>query len=54
VFDRRQGRHRVVEETLAPRADDLARYVESRADEIILESCGRQQDDLRADDGSIR
>jgi hypothetical protein len=42
------------EETVAPFADDLARCIESRSDKIVAEALGRQQDDLRADDVSIR
>jgi hypothetical protein len=44
----------VVEETVTPFADDLARGIESRRDEIVAEPVGGQQDDLRADDVSIR
>jgi hypothetical protein len=47
-------RDAVVEETVAPFADDLARSIESGRDEIIPEPFGGQQDDLRADDISIR
>jgi hypothetical protein len=39
---------------VAPFADDLARRIKSRGDEIIAESLGRQQDDLRTDNVSIR
>src|SRR5207245_2187130 len=42
------------EETVAPFANDLARRIESCGDEIVAEPLGRQQDDLRADDVSIR
>jgi len=42
------------EEPVAPFADDLARGIEARGDEIIAEALGRQQDDLRPDDVSIR
>ena len=44
----------VFEETVAPFADDLARRIKSCGDEIIAESLGRQQDDLRTDNVSIR
>jgi hypothetical protein len=44
----------VFEETVAPFADDLARRIKSRGDEIIAEPLGRQQDDLRTDNVSIR
>ena len=46
--------HPVFEETVAPFANDLARRIESRGDEIVAEPLGRQQHDLRADDVSIR
>ena len=46
--------HSVFEETVAPFADDLARRIESRGNEIVAESLGRQQDDLRANDVTIR
>ena len=49
-----KARHAVIEETVAPFADDLARCIESRGDKIVAEPLGRQQDDLRADDVSIR
>jgi hypothetical protein len=39
---------------VAPFADDLARRIESCGDEIVAESLGGEQDDLRADDVSIR
>src|SRR5436309_1852701 len=41
-------------ETVAPFANNLPRRIESRADEIVTEPLSRQQDDLRADDVSIR
>ena len=44
----------LIEKAVAPFADDLARRIESRGDEIVPESLGGQQDDLRADDVSIR
>src|SRR6266436_4012034 len=46
--------HSVFKETVAPFADDLARCIESRGDEIVAESLGGQQDNLRADDVTIR
>jgi hypothetical protein len=39
----------VVEKPVAPFANDLPWRIESRGDEIVAESLGRQQDDLRAD-----
>jgi hypothetical protein len=39
---------------VAPFAHDLPWRIESRGDKIVAESFGRQQDDLRADDISIR
>jgi hypothetical protein len=39
---------------VAPFANDLARRIESRGDEIVAEPLGREQNDLRADDVSIR
>jgi hypothetical protein len=39
---------------VAPFAHDLPWRIESGGDEIVAESLGRQQDDLRADDISIR
>jgi len=39
---------------VAPFADDLARRIESRGDEIVAKSLGREQDDLRTDDVTIR
>jgi hypothetical protein len=46
--------HSFFEETVTPFANDLAWRIESRGDEIVAEPLGRQQDDLRADDVSIR
>jgi hypothetical protein len=42
------------EETVAPFANDLARRIESSGDEIVADAFGRQQDDPRADNVSIR
>ena len=42
------------EEAVAPLADDLARRIESGGDEIVAEPVGGEQDDLGADDVSIR
>jgi hypothetical protein len=39
---------------VAPFANDLPWRIESRGDEIVAESLGRQQDDLRTDNVSIR
>jgi len=44
----------IFKETVAPFADDLARRIESRGNQIVAESLGRQQDDFRADDVAIR
>jgi hypothetical protein len=41
-------------EAVAPFADDLARRIESGSDDIIAEPFGGEQDDLRADNISIR
>lgn len=43
-----------VKEAVAPFADDLARRIESGGDDIVAESFGGEQDDLRADDIPIR
>jgi hypothetical protein len=40
--------------SLAPLADDLARRIEASRDDLIGEALGREQDDLGADDLSIR
>ncbi len=39
---------------LAPLADDLARGIEARGDEIVGETLGGQEDDLGPDDLTIR
>ncbi len=44
----------VVEKPVAPFANDLPWRIESRGDAIVAESLGRQQDDLRTDNVSIR
>jgi hypothetical protein len=49
-----QAGYSVVEKPVAPFAHDLPWRIESRGDEIVAESLGRQQDDLRANDVSIR
>src|SRR5688572_2640671 len=49
-----KARQSVFEDTVAPFADDLARHIEAGGDEIVAEPVGGQQDDLRADDVSIR
>jgi hypothetical protein len=41
-------------ESLTPLADDLARRIESRGDHIIGETLGREEDDLGANDITIR
>jgi len=44
----------LLEEALAPLADDLARRIEPRGDDIVAQALGREQDDLGADDVTIR
>jgi hypothetical protein len=39
---------------VAPFADDLPRRIEARGDEIVAQALGGQEDDLRADNVSIR
>jgi hypothetical protein len=46
--------HAVFKEAVAPFADDLARRIEAGGDEIVAEALGCQEDDLCADDVSIR
>lgn len=42
------------EESVPPLADDLARGIESRRDDVVSDALGGEQDDLGADDISIR
>jgi len=44
----------LVEETVAPLADNLSRGIQARRDDIVGQPPGRQQDELRSDDVSIR
>jgi hypothetical protein len=44
----------LVEEAVAPLADNLPRSIQARRDDIVGQSVGGQQDQLRADDISIR
>jgi hypothetical protein len=46
--------HAVFKEPVAPFADDLARCIETGGDDIVAEPLGSEQDDLRADNVSIR
>jgi hypothetical protein len=39
---------------VAPLADNLARRIEAAGDDIVAEPLGGEQDDLRADNISIR
>jgi len=41
-----QTRQPCQRETLAPLADDLARGIQTRGDDIIGEACGGKEDDL--------
>ena len=49
-----EARKALVEEPVAPLADDLPRGIQTRRDDIVGQSLGGQQDKLRADDVSIR
>jgi hypothetical protein len=49
-----EAREALVEETVAPFADNLPRGIQARRDDIVGQSLGGQQDELRADDVSIR
>jgi hypothetical protein len=44
----------LLEEALAPLADDLARRVETSSDDVVAEAVGGQQHDLGADNVTIR
>jgi hypothetical protein len=44
----------VVKEAMAPSTDDLAWRVQSRADLVVAEASCREEDDLGADDITIR
>jgi hypothetical protein len=49
-----QAGHAVFKEPVTPFADDLARRIETGGDDIVAEPRGGEQDDLRADNVSIR
>src|SRR3989449_1806912 len=49
-----QPRQALVEEPLPPFTDDLALQTEARGDDVVAETVGCQQDNLRANDVSIR
>jgi hypothetical protein len=49
-----EAREPVAVKALAPLADDLARRVQAGPDLVIAEAAGGQQDDLGADDVTIR
>jgi hypothetical protein len=44
----------LVEEAVAPLADNLSRRIQAGRDDIVGEPSGCQQDELRADDVAIR
>jgi hypothetical protein len=46
--------HSLFKEPVAPLADNLARRIEAGGDDIVAEPLGGEQDDLRADNISIR
>ena len=46
--------HAFFEEALAPLADDLPRRIQPGGDDIVAETLGSEQDDLRADNVAIR
>jgi hypothetical protein len=49
-----EAREALVKEAVAPFADNLPRGIQARRDDIVGETLGGQQDQLRADDVSIR
>jgi hypothetical protein len=49
-----EAREAVLEETLAPLADDLAWRIHARADLVVAEAGRREKHDLGADDITIR
>lgn len=49
-----ESRQAEIEETLSPFADDLARKVEARCNDVIGETLGSVENDLSANDISIR
>ena len=46
--------HAFFKEAVAPFADDLARQIEPRGNHVVAQALSGQQDDLGADDVSIR
>jgi hypothetical protein len=46
--------HAFFKEAVAPFADDLARHTEPRGNDVVAQALRGQQDDLGADDVSIR
>jgi len=46
--------HPLVEEPLAPFTDDLALQAEASGDDVVAETVGSQEDNLRANDVAIR
>lgn len=49
-----EARKAVLEEAMAPLADDLSRRVQARADLVVTKTGGREEHDLGADDITIR
>jgi len=49
-----EARHPVPPEAFSPLADDLARQIKARGDEVIGHALGSEQHQLRANDVSIR
>ena len=49
-----KARYAFFKEAMAPLADDLARRIETGGDDVVAEPFGGEQDDLRADNVSIR
>lgn len=49
-----EAREAVLEEAMAPLTDDLSWRVQPRADLVVAETGGREEDNLGADDITIR
>ncbi len=49
-----EAREAVVEEAMAPLADDLPWRIQARADLVVAEAGRREEDDLGPDDVTIR
>jgi hypothetical protein len=49
-----EAREAVLEEAMAPLADDLSRHIQAGADLVVAEAGGREEHDLGADDITIR